>query len=46
MTYDEIKTKLGKTKYHIVMEKEITNGIQIKLKNGAIINCFSNGNHL
>lgn len=45
MTYDEIKTKLDKTKYHIAMEKEITNGIQIKLKNGAIINCFSNGNH-
>lgn len=46
MTYEEIKTKLENCKFaSITEEKQTGNGRQIKLSNGAIINCFSNGNH-
>lgn len=45
MTYDEILEKLRHSKYKIETEKTIANGKQIKLNNGAIINCFNNGNH-
>lgn len=34
-----------KGKYNVVSEEKISNGICLKLDNGAIINCFSNGNH-
>lgn len=45
MTYEDIKEKISNTKYVIVSEKQIGYGIQIKLNNGAIINCYNNGNH-
>lgn len=46
MTYEEIITKLKTCKnFSITEEKETGNGKQIKLNNGAIINCFNNGNH-
>lgn len=32
-------------KYTVVSEEVISNGISLKLTNGGIINCFSNGNH-
>lgn len=46
MTYEDVKAKLKSSKiYSILNEKTTGNGIQIKLNNGAIINCFTNGNH-
>ncbi len=46
MTYEEIIAKLNNaTKFSISSEKETGNSKQIKLSNGAIINCFKNGNH-
>jgi len=46
MTYDEIIAKLKSySRYSIVNEKATANSKQIKLNNGAIINCFTNGNH-
>ena len=32
-------------KYTVVSEEVISNGISLRLNNGGIINCFSNGNH-
>ena len=46
MTYESIKDKLSNCKnFSIVEEKETGTSKQIKLNNGAIINCFNNGNH-
>ena len=46
MTYEEIKTKLlDSSTFSIVSEKTVANGKQIKLNNGAVVNCFTNGNH-
>lgn len=46
MTYEIIKEKLNKSKeFGVIDEKETGNSKQIKLSNGAIINCFANGNH-
>ncbi len=46
MTYEKIKEKLQVCKsFHIVEEKDAGNSKQIRLNNGAIINCFANGNH-
>ncbi len=46
MTYDEIIALLtSNPKYEIIQEKNSGNSRQIKLNNGAIINCFTNGNH-
>ena len=46
MTYEEIIAKLEASKnFSIAEEKETGNSKQIKLNNGAIINCFKNGNH-
>ncbi len=45
MNYVEIIEKLRHSKYKIESEKSIANGTQIKLNNGAIINCFNTGNH-
>ena len=46
MTYEIIKKKLESCKtFSIIDEKSTGNSKQIKLSNGAIINCFANGNH-
>lgn len=47
MTYDEIEQKLKSTKVFSIKEvKQIGNGKQIKLDNGASISCFdTTGNH-
>ena len=46
MTYEEIIEKLKSSKtFSVSGEKDIANGRQIILNNGARINCFSNGNH-
>lgn len=46
MTYDEIIKKISSnSNYKIIDEKLTANGKQIKLNNGAVINCFNNGNH-
>lgn len=46
MTYEQIKEKIQMSaEYSIVNEKDTGNGKQIVLNNGAIINCFTNGNH-
>ena len=46
MTYEEIKTKLENCRmFSILEEKQAGNSTQIKLNNGAIVNCFHNGNH-
>lgn len=46
MTYETIKEKINKCKeFSIVEEKETGNGRQLRLDNGAIVNCFSNGNY-
>ncbi|MBR6051055.1 MAG: nucleotide-binding protein [Clostridia bacterium] len=46
MTYESIMEKLNAYKKFSVAEEKVTgNSIQIKLNNGAIINCFNNGNH-
>lgn len=46
MTYEKIIEKLGCAKNFGIVDEKITgNSRQIKLSNGAIINCFSNGNH-
>ena len=46
MTYEKIIEKLQGCKlFHIVEEKDAGNSKQIRLNNGAIINCFANGNH-
>lgn len=46
MTYEEIIKKLNNAPcFSVIGEKETGNSKQIKLDNGAIINCFRNGNH-
>lgn len=46
MRYDDIITKLNESpNYSIINERETGNSKQIILNNGAIINCFNNGNH-
>lgn len=46
MTYEIIKKKLESCEtFSIIDEKSTGNSKQIKLSNGAIINCFANGNH-
>lgn len=46
MTYEEIKTKLENCRmFSVLEEKQVGSGTQIKLNNGAIVNCFRNGNH-
>lgn len=46
MTYEIIKEKIHSCrKFSIVEDKETRTGRQLRLDNGAIINCFSNGNH-
>ena len=46
MTYESIMEKLSACKRFSVSEEKTTgNSKQIKLNNGAIINCFNNGNH-
>lgn len=46
MTYDEIIAKLASNSaYTIIEEKQTGNSKQIKLNNGTVINCFTNGNH-
>lgn len=45
MLYDDIIEKLRNSSYEIISEKVIGNGKQLKLNNGAIINCFNNSNH-
>ena len=46
MTYEKVKEKLQNSRdFSIVDDKMVGNGRQIKLSNGAIINCFANGNH-
>lgn len=46
MTYEKIKEKIHSCrKFSIVEDKETGTGRQLRLDNGAIINCFSNGNH-
>ena len=46
MTLEQIKAKLQISKeLSIISESVVSNGTQLKLNNGAIINCFNNGNH-
>lgn len=45
MTYEEICKKISSSSYSIASQKDIANGKQLKLNNGAIVNCFNNGNH-
>lgn len=45
MTYEAIMGKLSNSKFIIAEEKTTGTSKQIKLSNGAIINCFFNGNH-
>lgn len=45
MTYEEVKRIVERSEFTIVDEKRTTNGLQLKLSNEAIINCFNNGNH-
>lgn len=46
MTYEEIKKKIDAcTDLGIVEEKETGNSKQLRLSNGAIINCFRTGTH-
>ena len=44
MTKEQILSIIDK-KYTVVSEDTKSNGICLKLNNGAIINCFNNGNH-
>jgi predicted nucleotide-binding protein len=47
MTLDEIKTALGKASLAIKSEARLSNdtGAQLRLQNGAIVNCYDNENH-
>lgn len=46
MAYNEIKKKLEhSSEFDIIEEKNTSNAVQIKLDNGAIVNCFTNGNY-
>ncbi len=44
MTFDELKSTLTELGYLINGEKELSNGMQVKLTNGGVVNCFNNGN--
>lgn len=44
MTKEQILKKLD-GKFVVVSEEPKPNGIQLKLNNGTIVNCFTNGNH-
>lgn len=47
MTIDEIKKALPSARLAIKKEERLANntGLQLRLANGAIVNCFDNGNH-
>ena len=46
MTFESIVNKLESSSlYKIVEQRDTSNSKQIRLDNGAIINCFNNGNH-
>lgn len=47
MNIDDIKRGLSVARLQIKKEERLSNdtGIQLRLSNGAIINCFDNGNH-
>ena len=46
MTYEAVMAKLNSNRdFSVYKEKSISNGKQIKLNNGAVVNCYSNGNH-
>ena len=47
MTIDEIRDALRKAGFDIKDESRLGNdkGFQIRLNNGAIVNCFDNGNY-
>lgn len=47
MTLDEIKDALHKAGMAIKIEQRLRNdtGAQLRLQNGAIVNCFDNGNY-
>ena len=44
MTKEQILLKL-EGKYEIVREEPKPTGVQLRLNNGTIINCYNNGNH-
>ncbi|MBB6328871.1 putative nucleotide-binding protein [Algoriphagus iocasae] len=44
MTFEEVKESLSKLGYTIKGEKELLHGVQIRLENGGIVNCYNNGN--
>ena len=46
MTYEQVKDKIKFSFYSIISEKDIANGMQIKLNNGTIINCYTTGKHI
>lgn len=46
MTYEKIKEKLHNSNiFSVIEDKEVGNARQLRLNNGAVVNCFSNGNH-
>ena len=47
MTVDEIKTALNKAGLEVEDEARLPNntGVQLRLKNGSIVNCFDTGTH-
>ena len=47
MTVDEIKTALSKAGLEVEDEARLPNntGVQLRLKNGSIVNCFDTGTH-
>lgn len=44
MTKEEVLQKL-KGKYEVVEEREIYKGIQLRLDNKAVVNCYVTGRH-
>jgi predicted nucleotide-binding protein len=44
MTKEEVLQKL-KGKYKVVEEREIYKGIQLRLDNKAVVNCYVTGRH-
>lgn len=46
MTYEKIMEKIHNcSNFSVIEDKETSYGRQLRLDNGAVINCFSNGNH-
>ena len=47
MTVDEIKTALNKAGLEVEDEARLPNnsGVQLRLKNGSIVNCFDTGTY-